>query len=131
MPALRIARLAAVAALVAWLLKAVAIGVAGGLDQSPLEGPLFLVGLLLFVTAVVAFAVAVTAGRPIAVRVGSVAVAVVASLVLTASLVAVGGLLPESAGWVRSELNLWVVSTLIVVLAFWWPQRTTQGRGRT
>ena len=46
MTASRFAVLAAVASAVAWGLKAVAIGIAGGLDESPLESPLFVLGLV-------------------------------------------------------------------------------------
>ena len=42
---LRIAQLAATAAAVFWTAKATAIGIAGGLDKSPLESPLFIAGL--------------------------------------------------------------------------------------
>ena len=36
-----------VGAVVAWGVKALVIGLAGGLDKSPLEGPLFILGLAL------------------------------------------------------------------------------------
>ena len=61
----RIALVAAVAAAASWTLKAVAIGTAGGLDKSPLEGPLFFAGCSCFVVASVALGVAITRGAPV------------------------------------------------------------------
>jgi hypothetical protein len=46
------------AAVAAWGIKAVAIGVAGGLEKSPFEGPLFRIGLLALVVAFAAAGVA-------------------------------------------------------------------------
>ena len=51
MSASRLAVLAAIASVVAWRLKAVAIAIAGGLDKSPLESPLFVLGLVAIVVA--------------------------------------------------------------------------------
>lgn len=112
----RLAAAAATGAVVAWGLKALAIGVAGGLDRSPLEGPLFLVGFLLLVLAFVAAGVALPDGatwrRVIA---GGIAVvAGIAFFVLVET--GVGALVPASAGWVKEEAGLWVVSVLTAAL---------------
>ena len=58
----RIALWASIAAATFWTAKSIAIGLAGGLDKSPLEAPLFFLGLISFVVAVVALGVALTAG---------------------------------------------------------------------
>ena len=117
----RIALLAAVAAVVSWTLKAVAIGTAGGLDKSPLEGPLFFTGLLCFVVAVVAVGVALTRGRPGWVRaVAGVVVAPVLGIGATLAVDAlVGALRPTDPlrHWVWAEINLWVVAAAVLGLA--------------
>ena len=117
----RIALLAAVAAVVSWTLKAVAIGTAGGLDKSPLEGPLFFAGLLSFVVAVVAVGVALTRGRPLWVRaVTGVVVAPVVGIGATLVVDAlVGALRPTDPlrHWVWAEINLWVVAAAVLALA--------------
>ena len=59
----RVALVAAAGALLGWAAKTLAIWIAVGLDQSPAETPLFLLGLLCALTAVVALAVAVSQGR--------------------------------------------------------------------
>lgn len=48
-----IALWAALAAATSWAAKSVPIGVAGGLDKSPLEAPLFFAGLISLAVAVV------------------------------------------------------------------------------
>ena len=48
-----VTKIAAVAAALLWATKAVVIGIAGGLGESPLESPLFGLGLLAFVVGVV------------------------------------------------------------------------------
>jgi hypothetical protein len=54
---------AAVAAALLWTAKAIAIWTAGGLDESPLESPLFVLGLLAIVIAYIALGVAAARGR--------------------------------------------------------------------
>ncbi len=49
----RSAYVAALATVALWTAKAIAIAVAGGLGKSPLESPLFLLGLLACVVATV------------------------------------------------------------------------------
>ena len=80
MTASRLAVLAAAASVVAWGLKAVAIGVAGGLDQSPLEGPLYLLGLVSIVVAFAALGVAVAGNRAVIVTIIGAVVGVLVGL---------------------------------------------------
>lgn len=119
----RIAFIAAIAAVASWSVKAVAIGTAGGLDKSPVEGPLFFAGLLSFVVATVALGIAATRGRPAWVRAAAgVIVAPVVSIGIF--LLGVGALVaalqPADPGrhWVWAEVGLWVsaLSTLALVL---------------
>lgn len=121
MTALRVAAGAAVAAAGSWGLKALVIGLAGGLDRSPLEGPFFFLGLVLLVVAFAAAGIAATAGRPRPVRilgaVGAVLVGVAASLLVETG---VGALVPESAGWVKEEAGLWATSVLTAALLLLW-----------
>lgn len=122
MSASRLAAVAAVAALVLWLLKALAIWNAGGLDESSLESPLFVAGLLAIVVALAAFGAAVTEGRPLAVRAAAAAAGVVAGAALSILLqnVIVKSLLPESTGWVEEEAGLWVSAALVAAVVLWW-----------
>jgi hypothetical protein len=130
----RVALVAALAAAACWTLKAVAIGAAGGLGQSPFEGPLFLAGLVCFVVSAVALGVALTRGRPAWVRaVTGLVVAPVVGVGFTAVVDAlVGALQPMSPlrHWAWSEVNLWVVAVvgLGVALAV---RRAPAGRGGT
>ncbi len=127
MNASRVGVLAAVTGAVAWGLKAVAIGVAGGLDQSPFEGPLFLLGLVAVVVAFVSLGVAVAGERPLVVKALGGVVGVVVGLGLTAlmSMLAEAAI-PESAGWVRAEAGLWFLALLALGLtAFWHSRRGT------
>lgn len=129
MTALRVATLAAVAAALTWALRAVVIAVAGGLDRSPLEGPLFLLGMLLLALAAVAAGLAGTRGRVPVVRaagvVGSVLVGIVAFWIVES---AVGALVPASAGWVREEAGLWAVSLFAAAGLGAWLTREEHGR---
>jgi len=108
-----------VGAFVAWVVKAVVIGLAGGLDQSPLEGPLFIVGLVLYVLGVAAIGFAVMAGRSIPLRIlgaiGAVALGLLATLALDAI---VAGMAPDDPHWVWSEAQLWIVSGLTALAWF-------------
>ena len=100
-----------VGAVVAWGVKAVAIGIAGGLDESPAESPLFVLGLLLYTLGVIAIGLSVTAGRSLPWRllgvVGALVVSAVVFLVVDAI---VAGLAPEDPHWVWAEVQLWIVS---------------------
>jgi len=117
MSSARLAVAAAVTAVLAWGLKAVAIAVAGGLDRSPLEGPLFFLGLVAVVVAFVAAGVAATRGRSAAVRALGGVAGFLVGLALSALVASVvGALVPESAGWVQEEAGLWAVGLLAVGL---------------
>ena len=111
--------MAAIGAMLAWGVKALVIWSAGGLGKSSLEGPLFLLGLALAVLACAAFGLAVTAGRAPWLRaVGLVAGAVGGTVLLLAIEDLVGGLVPDSAGWVSEEAGLWVGSAVIAAIVF-------------
>lgn len=122
MTSLRIAVLCAVGAVVAWGLKAVVIAVAGGLDRSPLEAPLFFLGLVLLVAAFVAAGLALTAGRGNVARVLGVVGALVVGIAVSGLVeTGVGALVPGSAGWVQEEAGLWAISTMTAVaFLVWW-----------
>lgn len=129
MPAATIAVLCAVVAVAAWAAKAVAIAVAGGLDESPLEGPLFFVGLVAIVAAFGAFVVALAGERATGYRaLAGVAGALLGlgAVVLVESLV--GALVPSSAGWVQEEAGLWVAAALTAaLLVVWYRGREASG----
>jgi hypothetical protein len=108
---------AATTAVVAWALKALAIGTAGGLDQSPLESPLFFVGLLAFLIAAASLAWGVAAARPVVVRV----LASVGAIILVFATAAVTSsvsqaLAGSSTYWVWSEVSLWIASLALLAI---------------
>lgn len=118
MTSTRIALYAAVAAAVSWTAKAVAIGAAGGLGESPIEGPLFFTGLLFTLVATAALGVALTHGRPAWLRAATGVLAAV-GLTLFGVLVADGlvDVLVEPGPqrhWAWAEASLWVVAALMV-----------------
>jgi hypothetical protein len=116
----RIALWAAVAAAAAWTAKSVAIGVAGGLDKSPFEAPLFFAGLVCFVVAVVALGVAATAGARTWMRVGAGVGAFFAGFAVTVAIDELVGAFHGSGAerhWVWTEFNLWVVSLVALTVA--------------
>ncbi len=117
MSAAKVATYATIGAVVVWALKALAIGIAGGLDKSPVEGPLFFIGFLLFVTGVIAIGLALTAGRSVAVRVGGlVATVAVLFVVWLAVDTIVASLAPEDdPHWVWAELQLWIIAVVTAV----------------
>lgn len=127
MSAQRVATFAAIGAVAAWAAKAVAIAIAGGLDLSPAEGPLFLLGLALIVLAFGAAGLAAAAGRGPVLRalgaLGGIAVGLIGFLLVEA---AVGALVPSSAGWVQEEAGLWVASLLFAGAMLAWSRRGTQ-----
>lgn len=113
----RLTVLAALACVLFWAAKAVAIGIAGGLDRSPLESPFFLLGLLAHVTTIVLLGLLLTGGRPVVVR-GLVVVGLVAAGI---ALDVVGAMVLESVrpadpSWVWSEINLWFGAVLVLTL---------------
>ncbi|HEX6150065.1 hypothetical protein [Nocardioides sp.] len=117
---MKFSRMAVISALLcigAWTAKSVAIGIAGGLDRSPLEGPLFLLGLASFVTTVVLLSLALTAGRhPGARALGVVAGVVAGAGFSIATNALVTAIRPADPSWVWSELNLWVGAALLLGL---------------
>jgi hypothetical protein len=117
---MEISRIAVISALIsigAWTAKSVAIGLAGGLDRSPLEGPLFLLGLASFVATVVLLALALTTGRPLALRVLAVLVGVVTAIGFSvATDVLLSAVRPADPSWVWSEVNLWVGAAALLAL---------------
>ena len=113
MTAARVATVTAVGAVLAWGAKAVAIGLAGGLDKSPAESPLFFLGLVLYVVAALAIGVALTAGRSTSTRVLGGAAGLCLGLVLfMIATLAIAPFKPADPFWVWEELNLWIVSVL-------------------
>ena len=126
----RLAVLAAIVSVVAWGLKALAIGLAGGLDRSPWESPLFVLGLIAIVIALAALGVAVAGGRSLAVKfVGGVLGVLVGSALSWLASVVAAALIPDSAGWVQEEAGLWLSALLALGLtAFWYKTRGTGAR---
>ena len=121
MTANRVAAVAAVAAAVIWATKAIAIWVAGGLNKTSLEDILFFLGFGAIVVAFVALGVAAARGRSAAVRVVAGVVGLVVGVVaLVAVEDGVGGVVPESAGWVAEEVGLWVAVAATVAIAVGW-----------
>lgn len=127
MTASRVALIAALTSAVMWALKGVAIGVAGGLDRSPWEGPLFILGLLAHVTAFGTLGAAITAGRSLPRRALAAAAGVAAGYVLSMLAAALAaGIMPASTGWVRSEAGLWLAALLAVAVTAVWHARRTR-----
>jgi hypothetical protein len=119
----RIAVIAATSAVVSWALKGVAIWAAGGPGTSPLEGPLFFIGLVCFVVAVCSFALSVV-GRPEWWAKG----ATVAGAVITVAVfAAVSGLavdqLATTAHWVWGEITLWLPALAVLAGSTWYASR--------
>jgi len=114
----RIAVIASSTAIAAWATKALVIGVSGGLGESPLEGPLFVIGLAFLVAGVTALVVAATTGRASWQR-------AVLSVAALAAAVAVTGLVngvvnlaaPDDPHWMWGEVNLWIVGLAVLALA--------------
>lgn len=117
-----VAQSASLLAGLAWLTKSVAIGLAGGLDRSPWEGPLFVLGLAMAVVATVSLVIAATAGRSWWLRSVLAVAAVIASVLLTLTVDRTVHLVTDSEHWVTAEVNLWFLATVLLALA-WWPQR--------
>lgn len=116
----RIALIAAVVAASGWTAKSIAIGLAGGNDLSPLEGPLFLVGLIALLVAAASLGVALTRDQPLWLR---AAAGLVGPLLGFAAAMAIDSLVgvirgpSEGRHWVWVELNLWVIGLATLVLA--------------
>jgi hypothetical protein len=124
MTASRVAVLAAIAALVGWGLKAIAIWVAGGLDESPLENPLFALGLMAIIVAAASLGVAMAGERRLALKVliavGAVVIAAALSNLLSLGAAAV---IPDSGGWVQDEAGLWLSALLMLGATTAWQSK--------
>lgn len=107
-------KVAAVTAALFWAAKATAIAVAGGLDQSPLETPLFMLGLLAFVVAAVTLTWSALAGRGLALRILACVGSVVGIFGFAAITTPVFESLVDS--WVGAELNLWVLAVALLIV---------------
>jgi hypothetical protein len=123
----QLSKSAALTAAGLWTAKSVAIAAAGGLDRSPLENPLFFAGLLAFFVGAAAFAVGLTRGRPLPLRVVAAVGAIVAGFVLAAAINALVMSVVSSDLWVWTELNLWVLAVGMLALAFL-PGRDAENR---
>lgn len=120
--------LAAVGAVLGWGLKAVAIGVAGGLDRSPFEGPLYFLGLIAIVIAFAALGVAVAGRRPVPIKVLGAVAGVFAGVGLSLATDALAGaVVPESAGWVAEEAGLWLGALVALAVTAYWHSRQAAG----
>ncbi|WP_162803105.1 hypothetical protein [Ornithinimicrobium avium] len=107
--------LAAAASAALWTAKSVAIGVAGGLDRSPAETPLFVLGLVASLVAVTALLLTWTRGRSPGVRLLTALAGVPALFLLVSAIESVVRLVePSSPGWVWSELSLWAVAAAVL-----------------
>jgi hypothetical protein len=129
MTLIRSALVASVATTIIWILKAVAIGVAGGAGRSPLEGPLFLLGLACAVAAAVLCGAAFARHRSMPWKVlGGVVGLAVASAFGTAEGDIVSAVQPVNPGWVWGEVNLWILMLALlavsILLAVRRPART-------
>ena len=125
MSASRIALTASSVAVVAWALKAIAIAIAGGLDRSPAEGPLFVVGLVAALVGAGAFGVALAEGRSIGIRVLAGAAGVVTMVLLSLGIGAlVTAVQPADPSWVFGEVNLWVGALTLLGVVVWWHSRS-------
>lgn len=108
-----------VGAVGAWGVKALVIAIAGGLDRSPLEGPLFLLGLVLYIAGVIAIGWALTSGRSGQARaLGAGAAFVMGAVLFVLVDAAVAGMAPDDPHWVWEEAQLWIASTATVLAWF-------------
>lgn len=117
MSSARLALIAAVVAAVSWAVKAVAIALAGGLGESPAEGPLFLLGMVSIVVAAGSLGVALTSGRQRGVRaIGAMAVIVGVMLLAGLTNLVVSAVRPDDPHWVWGEVNLWVGAAVVLAV---------------
>jgi hypothetical protein len=108
--------IAAITAVSAWGAKALAIGLAGGLGESPLETPLFVLGALGLVVAMPSLGWTLAWGRPVALRALASVGACVAGIACSMTVLALVSAFVSSDHWAWSELNLWVPA--VALLAF-------------
>ena len=110
-----LAALAALATTVVWGLKALVIGLAGGNDRSPLEGPLFLLGLALAVATAVLLGLAAAGPRRWWWKVAGVVGAALVALLSASADAVVKAVEPQPHGWAWGEVNLWVLAVALLV----------------
>lgn len=121
----RVAVASAGLAVTLWAAKSVAIGLAGGLGRSPAENPLYLAGLACFLVAAFSLGFALTRGRPVVLRVAAGALGPVLGFALAVTIdAALRSIRPPHASWVWTELNLWVIAPLALILALGLARRT-------
>ncbi len=121
----RVALVSAGLAVALWAAKAVAISLAGGLGRSRAEGPLFLAGLACFLVAAVSLGLALTRGRPVALRLAAGVLGPVTGFALAMIIdTALRSVRPSDPSWVWGEVNLWVTAPLGLVLALVLARRT-------
>lgn len=102
----------------AWTAKSVAIGVAGGLDRSPAEGPFFFLGLGANMAAVACLLLVAARHRSRGLRVLAALSALPVVLVLGLLTGAAVRLFePPAPRSVWAELNLWVVAVALLGVA--------------
>lgn len=112
----RITVIASITAVSAWAAKALAIGLAGGLGESPLETPLFALGALALLVAVTSLGWTLASGRPVAVRVLASVGALIAGAACSLTVLALVSAFVSSDHWVWGELNLWVTAVALFAL---------------
>ena len=120
MTSTRVSLIACSAAAGLWALKGLAIGSAGGLGESPFEGPLFFAGLISFIVAAATLGVAALPGRGRAIRALAGLGTVLLGFAVAAGVDAlVSGFQPPAPDrhWAWTEVNLWVVAALALLLA--------------
>jgi hypothetical protein len=114
-----------------WTAKAVAIGIAGGLNRSPLESPLFLLGLVCCIVAAAATGVAVARRQTVLGQTLSAAGGIVAgALVVVVANAVVAAVAPPSSGWVWGEVNLWAMALILLTVNVVLLPRRPQAEGR-
>ena len=124
----RIALFSAAAAAALWTAKSVAIALAGGLDRSPAESPLFFLGLIASLVAVSSLLLIWTFGRPWPVRLLAALAGLPALFLLVLALeTMIEWVQPAHPGWVWSEISLWVVAAGLLGAAI--VVRRQSGRG--
>lgn len=115
MSPLRLALVGAVVGACAWIAKGIAIAAAGGLDKSPLEGPLWMLGMLAMVTAFGALGAGLVRSRHVWRRATAGLLGVLCGVLLSLLVQSgVSRLFPQNSGWVSNEAGLWVVGLLAV-----------------
>lgn len=104
----RITIVASITAVGAWSAKATTIGVAGGFGKSPLEAPLFILGLIAFLLALTSLGWAFAVGRPAVIRTFAAGAAVLAAMATSAIVASLVSAFITSEHWAWGEVNLWV-----------------------